>query len=114
MLEKTLQSPVDCKEIRPLNPKGNQPRIFTGRPDTEAEAPALWPPDPTADSPERTLMLGKTEGKRTGGQLEDEMIVQRHQFNRHELAQNPGSLVCCSPWCCRVVHDLATQQQKHN
>ena len=45
MLEKTLESPSDCKEIKPVNPKGNQPQIFIGRIDTEAEAPILWPPD---------------------------------------------------------------------
>ena len=45
MLEKTLESPLDCKEIKPVNPKGNQSRIFIGRTDAEAEAPILWPPD---------------------------------------------------------------------
>ena len=45
VLEKTLESPLDCKEIKPVNPKGNKPRIFTGRTDAEAEAPILWPPD---------------------------------------------------------------------
>ena len=45
MLEKTLESPLDCKEIQPVNPKGNQSRIFIGRTDAEAEAPILWPPD---------------------------------------------------------------------
>ena len=45
MLEKTLESPLDCKEIQPVHPKGNQPRIFIGRTDAKAEAPALWPPD---------------------------------------------------------------------
>ena len=45
MLEKTLESPLDCREIKPVNPKGNQPWIFTGRTDAEAEAPVLWPPD---------------------------------------------------------------------
>ena len=45
MLEKTLESPLDCKEIKPVNPKGNQPSIFTGRADAEPKAPILWPPD---------------------------------------------------------------------
>ena len=45
MLEKTLESPLDCKEIKTVNPKGNQPLIFTGKMDAEAEAPILWPPD---------------------------------------------------------------------
>ena len=63
-LEKTLESPLDCKEIKPVNPEGNQPWIFTGRTDGEAEAPILWP---TA-SMEKTLMLGKIEGRRRRGQ----------------------------------------------
>ena len=45
VLEKTLESPLDCKEIKPVSPKGNQPRMFIGRTDVEAEAPILWPPD---------------------------------------------------------------------
>ena len=68
MLEKTLESPVVCKEIKPVNPKGNQPWIFIGRTDAETEAPILWPPDAKrADSLEETLMLGKIESKRTRG-----------------------------------------------
>ena len=59
---KTLESPLDCK-IKPINPKGNQFRIFIGRSDTKAEAPTLWPPDKRTDSLEKTLMLGKTEGR---------------------------------------------------
>ena len=63
-LEKTLESPLDCKEIKPVNPKGNQPWIFIGRTDAEAEAPILWP---RANSLEKTLMLGKIEGRRWRG-----------------------------------------------
>ena len=64
--EKTLESPLACKEIKPITPKGNQLQIFTGRTDTEVEAPVLWPPDANsrANSLEKTLMLGKTEGGR--------------------------------------------------
>ena len=65
MLKKTLESPLDCKEIQPVNPKGNQSSIFTGRTEVESEAPILWPPDAKkTDSFEKTLMLGKTEGRR--------------------------------------------------
>ena len=63
-LEKTLQSPLDCKEIKPVNPKGNQPWLFIGRTDVEAEAPILWPLMQRTDSVEKTLMLGKIEGRR--------------------------------------------------
>ena len=62
----TLESPFDCKEIQSINPKGNQSWIFIGRTDAEAEAPIVWPPDPK-DSLEKTLMLGKTEGRRKRG-----------------------------------------------
>ena len=64
VLEKTLESPLDWKEIKPVHPKGNQSWIFIGMTDTEAEAPILWPPD----SSEKTLILGKIEGRRRRGQ----------------------------------------------
>ena len=63
VLEKTLESPLDSKEIQPVHPKENQSRIIIGRTDAEAEVPILWPPDAT-DSLEKTLMLGKIEGRR--------------------------------------------------
>ena len=68
MLEKTLESPLECKEIKPVHPKGNQSWVFIGRTDAEAETPILWPPDARADSFEKTLMLGKIEGRRRRGQ----------------------------------------------
>ena len=68
MLEKTLESPMDCKEIQPVHPKGDQSWVFIGRTDVEAETPVLWPPDRRADSFEKTLMLGKIEGRRRGQQ----------------------------------------------
>ena len=64
VLDKTLESPLDCKEIKPVHPKGNQHWIVIGRTDAEAETPVLWPPDWRADSLEKTLMLGKIEGRR--------------------------------------------------
>ena len=67
VLEKSLESPLDCKEIQPINPKGNQPWIFTGRTDAEAEAPILWPPDAKSRLTVKTLILGKNEGRRGRG-----------------------------------------------
>ena len=64
VLEKTLKSPLDHKEIKPVNPKGNQLLIFVGRADAKAEAPIVWPLDGKVDSLEKTLMLGKIEGRR--------------------------------------------------
>ena len=66
-LEKTLESPLDSKEINPVNPKGNQPCIFFGRTDAKAEALIFWPPDTKSDSLEKTLMLGKIEGRSRRG-----------------------------------------------
>ena len=65
--KKTLESPLDCKEIQPVHPKGNQSWIFIGRTDAEAETPILWPPDERTDSLEKTLMLGMTEHRRRRG-----------------------------------------------
>ena len=67
VLEKTLESPLDCKKIKAVNPKGNQSWIFIGRTDAEAEAPTLWPPEVNNRFIEKTLMLGKTEGRRRRG-----------------------------------------------
>ena len=68
VLEKTLDSPLDCKEIQPVHPKGDQSWVFIGRTDVEAETPILWPPDARADSLGKTLMLGRIEGRRRRGQ----------------------------------------------
>ena len=67
VLEKTLESPLDCKEIQSVHPKGDQSWAFIGRTDVEAETLILWPPDAKTDSLEKTLMLGKTEGRRRRG-----------------------------------------------
>ena len=65
MLEKTLESPLNCKEIQPVHSKGNQSWVFIGKTDVEAETPILWPPHAKSDSFEKTLMLGKLEGRRS-------------------------------------------------
>ena len=67
LLEKALESPLACKEIQPVHPKGDQSWVFIGRTDVEAETPILWPPDVRADSFEKTVMLGKIEGQRRRG-----------------------------------------------
>ena len=64
VLEKTLESPLDCEEIQPVHPKGDQSWVFIGSTDVEAETPILWPSDAKIDSLEKTLMLGKIEGRR--------------------------------------------------
>ena len=67
VLEKTLENPLDSKEIKPLNPKGNQPRIFIGR--TDAGAPILWPPDVKSRLMEKTLMLGRLKSRGEVGDM---------------------------------------------
>ena len=67
VLEKTLESPLDCKEIQLVHPEGGQSCMFIGRTDVEAETPILWPPTRRANSFEKTLMLGKIEGRRRRG-----------------------------------------------
>ena len=68
VLEKTLESPSDCKEIQPVHSKGDQPWVFIGRTEVEAETPILWPSHQRVDSLEKTLMLGGTGGRRRRGQ----------------------------------------------
>ena len=68
VLEKTLESPLDCKEIQPVHPKGDQSWMFIGRTDVKAETPILWPPHAKIDSLEKTRMLGGIGGKRRRGQ----------------------------------------------
>ena len=104
MLEKTLKSPLDCKEIKPVNPKGNQPWILIGRTDSEAETSILWPPDT------KSWLIGKdADAEKDWRQeekwmTEDEMVGWHHQFNGHEFDQalgvdgGQGTLACCSPW----------------
>ena len=110
VLEKTLGSPLDCKEIKPVHPKGNQFWIFIGRTDAEAKTPILWPPDA------KNWLLGKEpDGKdwrqEEKGMTEDEMVGWPHWLDGHEFEQAPGvgdeqgSLVCCSPWDHRVGQD---------
>ena len=67
VLEKTLESSLDYEEIQPVHPKGDQSWVFIGRTDVEVETPVLWPPYAKADSLEKTLMLGKIEGRRRRG-----------------------------------------------
>ena len=77
VLEKTLESPLDCKEIQPVHSKGDQSWVFIGRTDAESETPILWPPDTKSDSFEKTLMLGKLEDRRRRAQ-QDEMVGWHH------------------------------------
>ena len=103
VLEKTLESPLDCKEIQPVNPKGNQSWIFIGRTDAEAEAPILWPPDVKSWLIWKDPDDEKDWRQEEKGTTEDEIVGWHHQLNGHEFeqalgdAEGQGSLACCSP-----------------
>ena len=104
VLEKTLESPLDCKEIPPVHPKGNQSWIFIGRTDAEAETPIFWPPDVKNWLLGKDPDAGKDWGQEEKGTTEDEMVGWHHWLNGREFEQAPGvgdgqgSLACCSPW----------------
>ena len=85
MLEKTLESPLDCKEIQPVYPKGNQSWIFTGRTDAEAETPVLWPPDVKNWLIGKDPHAGKDWRREEKRMIEDEMVGWHHWLNGHEL-----------------------------
>ena len=115
VLRKTLESPLDFKENKPVNPKGNQLWIFTGRTDTNTEAPILWPPDVKSQLTGRDPDAGKDWGQEDEGASEDEMVRQYHWLNGHQSEQTPrdseGFGVLQSMGSPRVGHDLAKQQQ---
>ena len=116
VLGKTLDSPSDCKEIKPVNLKGNQPWIFTGRTEAEVEAPVLWPPDAKSQLIGKDPDAGIDWRQEEKGATEDEMIGWCYWLNGHEFEQalgdreGQGSLVCCRPWGHRIGHDWATEQ----
>ena len=104
MLERTLESPLDCKEIQPVSPKGDQSWVFIGRTDAEAETPILWSPDMKNWIIWKDPDAGNDWGWEEKGTIEDEMVGSHHRLNRHEfdwalgLGDGQGSLACCSPW----------------
>ena len=85
MLEKTLESHLDCKDVKPVNSKGNLSLIFIGRTDAEAEAPICRPPDVKSQIIGKDLTLGKIEGKRRRGVTKDKMVGWHHRLNGHEF-----------------------------
>ena len=109
MLERTLESPLDCKDIKPVNSKGNQLWIFIGRTDAEAEAPILWPPDANSQLIGKDAESGKDWREEEKGTTDNEMAGWHHIFNGHEFEQTLGdseglgSLVCCSQRGCKEL-----------
>ena len=104
MLEKPLESPLDCKDIQPVHPKGNQSWILIGRTDAEAEAPVFWPPDVNSRFTGEVLYARKDWGQKEKRASEDEMVGWHCRLHVHEFEQalgvgdGQGILTCCSPW----------------
>ena len=114
VLEKTLESPLDCKEIKPVNPKGNQPWIFIGRTDAEAEPPILWPKDVKNWLIGKDPDAGKDWRQEEKGTTEDEMVGWHHWLDGHEFEQSPGVGEGQGSLACRIRHDWETELNRIN
>ena len=114
VLEKTLESPLDSKEIQPVPPKGDQSWVFTGRTDAEAETPILWPPHAKSWLIGKDPDAGKDWGQEEKGMTEDEMAGCHHRLNEHGVGWTPGvgdgqgGLMCCCSWS-RKESDMTEQ-----
>ena len=110
-----LESPLGCKEIQSVHPKGDQSWVFIERADVEAETPVLRPPDAKSWLIWKGPDAGKNWGQEEKGTTEDEMVGWHHWLNGHEFGWTPGvgdgqqDLACCDSWGCRVGHDWATE-----
>ena len=104
VLEKTLESPLDCKEIQPVHPKRDQSCVFIGRTDAEAETPILWPPHAKSWLIGKDSDAGRDWGHEEKGTTEDEIAGWHHRLNAHEFGWTPGvgdgqgGLECCDSW----------------
>ena len=104
VLEKTAESPLDCKEILPVHTKGNKSWMFIGRTDVEAETPILWPPDVKNWLIGKDLYAGKYWRQEEKRMTEDEMVGWHHRLNGHEfestleVGDGQGGLACCNSW----------------
>ena len=113
VLEETLESNMDSKEIKPVKPKGNQTGIFIGGTYAETEAPILWPPDAENWVIGKDPDAGKDWRQEEKGKTDNKMIGWHHQLNAHAFEQTPGDteeqggLVCCSPWGCKELTCLS-------
>ena len=116
VLEKTLESPLDCKELQLVHSERDQPWDFFGRTDAKAETPVLWPPD--AKSIRKDPVAGK-DWSLEKGMTEDEMVGWHYWLNEHEFEQAPGDgegqgiLACCSPWG-RKESDMTERLNNNN
>ena len=115
VLEKTLESPLDCKEVQPVHSKGDQSWVFFGRNDAKAETPVLWPPHAKSWLIGKDSDAGSNRGQAEKGTTEDEMTGWHHGLDGHEFEWTPGDgdgqgrMACCSPWDSKKRHDWATE-----
>ena len=114
VLEKTPESSMDCEEIKPINSKGNQPWIFIGKTDAEAEAPILWSPDPKGPFIGKDPDTGQDWRQEEKGITEDEMVGWHYQRNAHEFEQTLNSvqllshvLLFATPWTAALQASLS-------
>ena len=104
VLEKTLESPLDCKDIQPVHPKGDHPWVFFGRTDAEAETPILWPCHAKSWLIGKDPDVGRDWGQEEKGTTQDEMAGWHHQLDGHEFqwtlgaGDGQGGLACCNSW----------------
>ena len=118
VLEKTLESPLNCKKIKPDNSKGNQPWILIGRNNAEAETPILWPPDAKSWLTGKDHDAGKDWRQEEKGMTKDEMVGWHHRLDGHEFEQTlgddegQGSLAWCSTWGCKELDTTELDHRK--
>ena len=109
VLDKTLESPLDCKEIQPVHPKGDQPWVFIGRNDAKAQTPVLWPPHAKSWLIGKDSDAGRDWGQEEKGTTEDEMAGWHHRFDVCEfewtlgVGDGQGGLSCCDSWGCKEL-----------
>ena len=106
MLEKTLESPLDCKETQPVHPKGDQSWVFTGRTDAEAETPVLRPPHGKSGLNGKDPDAGRDWGQEEKGATEDEMAGWCHRLNGHELSKLQEFVMDREAWRA-AIHGFA-------
>ena len=120
VLEKTLESPLNCKENQPVHQMGNWSWVFTGRTDVKAEAPVFWPPDVKSWLIWKDPDVRKDWRQEEKGTTEDEMVGWHHRHNGCRFGWTPGvgdgqgGLACCGPWGRRVGHDWTTELTELN